>query len=190
MALLLSYPVARWQVVVGKFLGHTAILAVATVIGYGTAGAALGLAAGGVEPDAWSAFAAMVGSSVLLGTAFIALGYLASVAVRDPRTAAGIAIGLWLFFALVFDMALLGLLVADQGRTITAGMLSVLLLANPADAYRLLNLTGFSNVSLFAGMAGLASQVEIGTAALLGALLAWTAAPLGLAALIFERREM
>ena len=31
---------------------------------------------------------------------FIALGYLASAAVRDPRTAAGIAIGFWLFFVL------------------------------------------------------------------------------------------
>ena len=35
MGLLLSYPVARWEVVGGKFLGHAAILAVATAAGYG-----------------------------------------------------------------------------------------------------------------------------------------------------------
>ncbi len=30
MLLLLSYPVARWQVLLGKFLGHLAVLAFAT----------------------------------------------------------------------------------------------------------------------------------------------------------------
>jgi Cu-processing system permease protein len=190
MGLLLSYPVARWQVVGGKFLGHAAILAVATVIGYGAAGAALAFGGEEVEPGAWLAFASMVGTSVLLGAAFVALGYLASTLVRDPHTAGGIAIGLWLFFTLIYDMALLGILVADQGRTITPAFLNVLLLANPADAYRLLNLTGFSNVSLFAGMAGLAEQLAFGKAVFAAALVAWAAVPLSLAALVFARREI
>jgi hypothetical protein len=43
LMLLLSYPVARWQVVVGKVLGQTAILGVATLVGYGAAAAALSL---------------------------------------------------------------------------------------------------------------------------------------------------
>src|SRR5215471_20024708 len=34
MALLLAYPVSRWQVMIGKFLGHLAVLAIATGIGY------------------------------------------------------------------------------------------------------------------------------------------------------------
>ena len=34
----LSYPVARWQVMLGKFAGHLAILGFATVVGYGVAG--------------------------------------------------------------------------------------------------------------------------------------------------------
>jgi len=38
MALLLSYPISRWQILVGKFIGHTALLAIATLIGYGAAG--------------------------------------------------------------------------------------------------------------------------------------------------------
>jgi Cu-processing system permease protein len=39
--LLLSYPLARWQVVVGKVLGQTVILGGATLVGYGAAAAAL-----------------------------------------------------------------------------------------------------------------------------------------------------
>lgn len=190
MTLLLSYPVARWQVLIGKFLGHAAIIAFATVLGYGSAGAALALNGAEIGHDSWRAFAAMIGSSVLLGTAFTALGYLASTLVRDRGTAAGIAVALWLGLVLLYDIALLGLLVADGGKTVNAGLLNALLLANPADAYRLFNLTGFGNVSLLAGTAGLAAQVQFSGAVLLGALAAWVAAPLGLAVLLFSKRQI
>jgi Cu-processing system permease protein len=190
MALLLSYPVSRGAVVAGKFLGASAILAIATVVGYGAGGMALAFGTGAAEPGAWAAFVAMVGSSIALGMAFIALGYVASAAVRDPRTAGGIAIGLWLAFALIYDMALLGLLVADQGRVMSADMLNVLLLINPADVYRLLNFTGFGGVSQFAGMAGLAQQVRFGTPVLATVLAAWILVPLGAAIMVLRRREL
>ncbi len=190
MALLMSYPVSRAQVITGKFLGHAAILAIATVIGYGTAALALALAGHEVDADAWSAFSAMLGSSVLLGTAFVALGYLASAAAREPRTAAGVAVGVWLFFTFIYDLALLGILVADGGRHITARLVNMVLLANPADVYRVLNLTAFSNVSMFAGMAGVAGQMSVSPWVLLAILCAWTVIPLSLAALVFARREL
>jgi len=190
MGLMLSYPLSRWQVIAGKFLGHGTILLIATVVGYGAAGLALALAGATPESGAWSAFVAMVGSSVLLGLVFVALGYLASAIVRDARSAAGIAIGLWLLFALIFDMALLGLLIADQGRHVTVGLLNGLFLLNPADIYRLLNLTGFANVSLLAGMAGVSEQITLARSALVAALVAWTVLPLAAAAAIFTRKEV
>ena len=190
MLLLLSYPVRRWQIIAGKFVGHVGILAFATLLGYGAAGIAVGFTGGVAEPGAVMAFVVMVGSSVLLGAAFTALGYVASVLTRDQRAAAGVALGLWLFFILLYDMALLGLLVADQGRTITVGLLNLLLLANPADIYRLLNLTGFSNVGMLTGMAGLTGEVMFGKAALVAALLAWVGVPLVLAGVAFSRRQV
>src|SRR5690606_37661661 len=69
LLLLLAYPLARWQVLVGKFLGHTAILAAATMLGYGAAAAALAMR-GSIGADAWAAFAAMVATSILLGAVF------------------------------------------------------------------------------------------------------------------------
>ncbi len=73
MLLLLSYPLARWQVLLGKFLGQLAILAIATLIGYGAAALALAATGQAIAAESWGAFAAMLGSSVLLGAAFIAL---------------------------------------------------------------------------------------------------------------------
>lgn len=189
LILLLAYPVARWEVLAGKFLGHTGILAVATGIGYGTAAAAL-LLWNGVENAAWSAFAGMVGTSVLLGAAFVSLGGLASVVVRDRATAAGIAVGIWLLFVLLYDTALLGMLVADQGETIGARQLDMLLLLNPTDAYRLLNLTGSESVSVYAGMAGPGEAGRLSPTLLVAALVAWIAAPLGLATAILSRRQL
>jgi Cu-processing system permease protein len=189
MALLLSYPVARWQVVLGKFAGHLAILGFATVIGYGIAGAALQLA-GNDDPHAWVAFGAMIASSVLLGGVFIAIGYLISVLVRDRGTAGGIAIGVWLLFVLIYDMALLGVLVSDQGRTVTTSLLNMLLLLNPADVYRLFNLTGTTAVSGFAGVNGLGASTGFGTSTLTCVLAAWMLLPLAASVALFARRQV
>jgi Cu-processing system permease protein len=190
MLLLLSYPVARCQVLLGKFAGHLAILAFATLLGYGAAAGALAATGAAIDSDSWMAFASMVASSVLLGAAFIAIGYLVSAFVGERGTAGGIAIGVWLAFVLIYDMALLGLLVVDQGRTVSGSLLDALLLFNPTDAYRLLNLSGSAGVSAFSGMAGVAQNATLAPPALLAALGAWTLLPLALAAFLFSRREL
>ncbi|MBY6262610.1 ABC transporter permease [Azospirillum sp. 412522] len=188
MTLLLSYPVARWQLLLGKFLGHAAVIALATVVGYGAAGVALAMGGTAIGHESWRAFAAMIGSSVMLGAAFTALGYLASTIVRDRGTAAGIAVAVWLCFVLLYDMALLGVLASGSGLGVET--LNWLLLANPADAYRLFNLTGFKGVSAFAGTAGLAAHVQLSVPLLLAVMAGWIAAPLALAAALFSRKQI
>ncbi|MEE1609867.1 ABC transporter permease [Microvirga sp. CF3016] len=190
MLLLLSYPVGRWQVLLGKFVGHLAILAFATLLGYGAAAGALAATGAEIDTESWIAFATMIGSSILLGAAFIAVGYLVSALVRERGTAGGIAIGIWLVFVLIYDMALLGLLVVDQGQILSGSFLNALLLLNPADAYRLFNLTGSVGISAFSGMAGVAQNATLSPSALLAALAAWALVPLALAALAFSRREL
>jgi Cu-processing system permease protein len=190
MLLLLSYPVGRWQVLLGKFAGHLAILAFATILGYGVAAFVLAITGAEIDSDSLKAFGTMVLSSILLGAVFIAIGYLISSLVRERATAAGVAIGVWLAFVVLYDMGLLGLLVVDQGRNISTSMLDALLLANPTDVYRMLNLAGTSGVSAFAGLAGLSSAMTLGEAVLVAALLLWILLPLSLAAHAFSRREL
>ncbi|MGN6145308.1 MAG: ABC transporter permease subunit [Mesorhizobium sp.] len=191
MTLLLSYPVRRRQVLLGKFLGHLAILAFATCVGYGLAAIAL-LVTGKamIGAGSWAAFMTMTASSVLLGAVFVAIGYLVSALVSDRATAGGIALGIWLVFVVLYDMALLGLLVADQGRAVSGGTLDALLLFNPTDAYRLLNLAGSGDIAAASGMAGTIQTAALAPAALLVALAAWVVAPMALAAVAFSRREL
>jgi Cu-processing system permease protein len=189
MLLLLSYPVGRWQVILGKFAGHLAILSFATLLGYGAAAAVLAATGVAIDAASWTAFVSMVLSSVLLGAVFIAIGYLVSSLVGERGTAGGIAIGIWLLFVLIYDLALLGMLVVDQGRTIDSGILNALLLFNPTDAYRLLNL-GSESVGALSGMGGVAENVALSPAILIAALAAWVLAPLGAAAMVFSRKEL
>ena len=189
LLLLLSYPVGRWQVIAGKFVGHLAILAFATLLGYGAAAAALAATGVVIEAASWMAFASMILSSILLGAVFIAIGYLISALVRERGTAGGIAIGVWLAYVLIYDMALLGLLVVDQGKIVGGTLLNALLLANPTDAYRLLNL-GSGNIGALSGMGGVAENAALSSGVLVSALIAWALAPLAAATLAFSRREL
>ena len=187
LLLMLTYPISRSEILFGKFLGHAAILAFATLIGYGAAGAAAA-STGSADVESWRAFAGLLLSSVLLGLAFLALAYLVSVFVTERSTAAGIAVGLWMLFVIVYDLALMGILVASKGG-VGADIFPSLLLFNPADAYRLFNLTAFENIRKISGMAGLSASAQFPPAVLLLALVAWIAVPLAVALTVFNRRE-
>ena len=189
LLLLLSYPLSRWQVVVGKVLGQIAILAVATVLGYGAAGVALWLK-GGVGIEAWLAYGAMMATSVMLGASFVAIGCLASTLVRERATAAGLAVGVWLLFVLLFDTALLGVLGADQGRIVGKTALDALLLLNPTDVYRLFNMTASRSVSVYSGMAGPGDPQAVAPWIYIAVLAAWIAVPLAAAVAVFRRRAL
>ena len=190
MALLLSYPVSRRQILFGKFIGHTVLLAATTTVGYGAAGLILQWQFGGFQAAAWKPFFLLIAASILLGAAFLSLGYLISAKVRERGTAAGMAMGVWLFFVVIFDMALLGILVADTKQKITAKILENVLLFNPTDIYRLLNLTGFENTAMYSGMAGLSGQIGLTKTVLFAAQIGWIIVPFALAAWLFGRRQI
>lgn len=190
LLLILAYPVSRWQLLLGKFIGHVSVLALATVVGYGAVGLVVGLTFDGVDASGWQDFAVLIGSSVLLGAAFIAIGYLLSVVVRERATAAGLAVGVWLVFVLVYDLVLLGALVMDHGQQIGAGVLNALFLLNPADVFRIFNLAGASGAGLISGMGTIGTEAGYGRDVLLAVMAAWIILPLVAAGLVFRRREL
>ena len=189
MPLLMTYPVTRWRIVLGKFAGQVAILAIATVVGFGVAALVTGLGDGG-DAEAWGAFGTMVGGSILLGAAFIALGTLFSAVVAERGTAAGVSAAAWLIFVVLFDMALLAILVADEGQVVSGDLFRVLLLLNPTDVYRMLTLAGSETVGALSGMAGVSAEAAFGHALLFPVMVLWIAVPLGLAGLLFGRKEL
>lgn len=189
MMLLLTYPVTRWQIIMGKFFGHVLILSIAIVVGYGGAAVALTLITDG-STEGWLAYGTMMASSLVLGAVFIALGYLVSVLVTERATAIGAAIGLWLVFVVLYDLLLFGALTMDKDQLIGQQLFSMLMLVSPTDAYRVLNLSSFEGVSEAAGIAGVASEAGLSGTLLISVMLLWVIAPLMATLLVFQRREL
>ncbi len=189
MLLLLTYPVTRRQVIMGKFLGHVLILFFAIFAGYGGALLIMSMIAGG-GTEGWQAYSVMMLSSLILGTVFIALGYLVSVLVKERATAAGTAIGLWLIFVVLYDLLLFGALLIDEEQLIGQKLFSILMIISPTDSYRIFNLSMFEGVSQAAGIAGIASEAGMSGSLLISVMLLWVIVPLIGTLLVFQRREL
>ncbi|SNC65348.1 Cu-processing system permease protein [Marinobacter sp. es.048] len=190
LLLLLTYPLSRSQLLLGKFLGHGLTLALATVIGFGVAGVAIAVL---VEEVAIASLAAamlrFIVSTVLLGWGFIALAYVISVRVSEKPIAAGLALAIWFFFVLIFDLMLLGTLVASEGQ-FSAELLPWLLMLNPTDIYRLLNIVAFGDSAQLSGVLSLGADLPIGATGLWFGLVLWFAIPLAGALLLFRNRRI
>jgi Cu-processing system permease protein len=96
------------------------------------------------------------------------------------------AIAMWFFFVLVFDLVLLGVLVVSGGQW-GGDVLAYALMLNPADVFRILNIFSLEDVRSLYGLATVFPP-ELAHPALLGmVMLGWILAPLGLAAWRFRR---
>ena len=186
LPLLLTYPVARWEVLAGKLLAHTAILIVAIVAGYGVA-AAITIAADPAAVAGLGALWRLTWTSVLLGATFIGIGYALSSLARRVSGAAGLAIGLWLGLVVLYDLGLLAAVVADDGGFFTTDVFPAALLANPADAFRLFNLTASQATAAASGVGGAAATIPLWQSLL--SILIWPLVSLALAALAFRKVE-
>ncbi len=186
LPLLLTYPIARWEILAGKLVAHTSILIIALVAGYG---AAAGVAVA-TDPAAVSGFGALwrlTWTSTLLGATFLGIGYALSSMARRTSGAAGIAIGLWLSLVVLYDLTLLAAVVADDGGTFTTQVFPIALLANPADAFRLFNLAASQATAAASGVGGAAGTISQWHA--LVSILVWPLFALGFAAMTFRKVE-
>lgn len=188
LLLLLSYPISYWQLLTGKLCGQGAILASATFIGFGAAGVAIAMLAGQAQvSEIWRAFGVFVLSAILLGWVFLALAYLISVVAADKGRAAGVALMTWFFFVLIFDLGMLGILVMTSGQD-GGDLLAYLLLLNPTDIFRLVNLAGFESARAYVGLLAVADGQMLSPLALILALGVWVVVPFSIAVWLFSRR--
>ena len=180
--LLLALPVTRLELLLGKYLGLAVALTLSTLAGFALMVVLLW------QQFGWAGLFQALGfvlSSILLGLVFLSLALFVSVVSRERTRASGFAIALWFGFVLVFDLLLLGLLVASGG-SFGGQALAYLLLLNPTDIFRILNVFSLDQLR---GMHGLVSIVPpaLGNPWAMGAaMLAWIAAPLALAAWRFR----
>jgi Cu-processing system permease protein len=123
-------------------------------------------------------------SSVLLGLAFLSLAVLLSVLTRERTRASGLAIATWFFFVLVFDLLLLG--PGGHRRQLAGDAMAWLLLLNPADVFRILNVFSLEDVRTLYGLTSIVPPA-LAKPWLMGSVMAaWIVVPLGLASWRFK----
>ena len=183
--LLLSMPITRLELLLGKFFGLSAALSFSTVAGFGVAGVVL---ASNMSLNALFHYFGFIVSSILLGMSFLSLAVTVSVVASDRTSASGIAIALWFFFVLVFDLVLLGLLVATGGELGSLGgnLFPYLLFLNPADIFRILNIFTLDEVRTLYGLATVFPAHLSNPWLLGGVMVMWIVAPLSFAAWRFK----
>lgn len=180
--LLLALPITRQELLLGKYLGLAMALSLSTLAGFALVGLLM------AQQFGWAGlyhYAGFVLSAWMLGLCFLSLAVWLSVLARDRTRASGLAIALWFGFVLVFDLLLLGVLVASGGQ-FGGDALPWLLLCNPADIFRILNVFSLDDMRSLYGLTSIVPHALANPWLLGGAMLGWMLLPLGLASWRFR----
>ena len=111
MSALLSMPINRVEIVFGKFLGLGGVLSLSILLGFGSAGAIIGI----MIPNAnYGEYLSFILSTVLYGIVYLSVAIFFSTLFKKRSTALGGAIFLWFFFNMILPLVLLGIAVAGK----------------------------------------------------------------------------
>jgi Cu-processing system permease protein len=181
--LLVSQPLQRKTIWLSMFAGLAMSLSLSFVAG---AGIAILIYAGSVTG------LIMIASGILLSVIFVAISLLASVKIRDKAKGIGVAIMLWLYFAMLFDTLVLFLLFQFSDYPIEKGMVALTAL-NPVDLSRVLILLRIDvsammgyTVAVFRQFFGSGSGMLVA----LAVMLLWIVVPLRISTTRFKNKDL
>ena len=192
LMVVLSYPVRRIEVLVGKVLGLGSVIAFSTIIGFGSGGIIILGANGG---EYWLEYLAFIGLTILLGFIFLSLTIFVSSFAKKRIHAIGGAI-LIFFWGMIIGTVLFAVLLgsgysfSDIGAWPDWAFYSAFL--SPADlhqttvqvefGYTYFEISEFIRIDL----PGLLQNMAI----LMTAHVIWFFVPFGLAYYFFRRRDI
>jgi len=182
---LLSHPINKNEIFVGKFLGILITIWFSILLGFGLAG--LGVAIRGGEGEI-SGYLLTVFLSALLAACFLSIGFLVSVYSGKASKAIGISVFLWLLFIILGDLGIMGTTVAmDLGIK----QVFVLALLNPAEVFKIASVLVLSPRFEILGPVGVYAVRTFGRQGvfylLVSIMILWALIPFGYAYLAFTR---
>lgn len=182
---LLSQPISRGELFLGKAVGAALAVLLALALGFGLAGVGLGRSGG----NNLLAYLQLAGYTLLLALASLGLGFLISSRARQAAVASSAALLAWLGLVFVGDLGLIGAALALRP---TPPVLLTLLVINPLQLFKMAAIYGLRATLDTLGPVGQYAVYRFGPAVpwlLLGLLLAWIILSFSLAYLAFRRVE-
>lgn len=183
---LLTFPVDRWEVIIGKFLGLGGILSFCIFIGFGFAGLIIGLNVPNVDYGSYLFF---IFSTILLGLVYMSISMMFSAIFKNRSSSIVMAIFIWFFFAMIWNFIVIGLIFATGGSfSKVPGLVYGFQLLNPITSYQYLV---FWNV-VPTGQQIITSDLPsfYTTSVMILVLAIWIFTPLLLSILLFNRRDI
>jgi Cu-processing system permease protein len=188
LAVMLTQPLARHEVLVGRYIGMLGSVAGTLLGGLAIGGLVVLARAGGAYVGN---FAILIALTFALIALFLALGMLIGVGLRDRTRALGLGLAVWFALDVLYDLLVFGVTVSNPGVSLKLMLLGALAL-NPIDAVRVFYLLATGSSS-FVGVTGAVLSETLGSTLGLGALAAsfvlMPLATLGAAGLVFQRRD-
>lgn len=188
--ILVTQPISRSRVLLGRYLGLLLTIVGASLLGFGLPGVLIALVIGTAGAQS---YLLVVVYSMMLAMVFTGLSVLISLLARRRQIALGIALGVWVFYELIYGMLMLGTTLYLSPTVLKTVLLGGLM-GNPVDITRVLSLLQIGGPHLY-GPAG-ATLVKLtgsaGMATLFGVLglLVWVVAPVVVSMRIFERQNL
>jgi len=188
--LMVTQPVSRYQVILGKYLGLILTLFGATIIGFTIPGILISFVIG-IQGAA--GYALVILFSFILGIVFTGCSIFISQISNRQQIALGIAIGVWIFFEVVYGLLILGTTLYFSPSVLKYSLIFGLF-GNPIDIIRILSLISVGGLEFF-GPAGATlfklagSQWLAMVFGILG-LLVWIVIPIIVSLKIFSRQNL
>ncbi len=182
--LFLSSPLSVGEFIAGKFWGLFFALTLSTLAGFGISGILLITKLGTGTLGSYILF---IINSMVLGVIFLSISFLISVLFYERSRVIAVTVFVWLFFTILYDLGVIGLLVTTKGE-ISTGIVSMLLMLNPVDIYRTLNFLSIGEFSVVLGLASVEFPSYMRPVLLWGVSFLWIVLPLVLSYYLFKRR--
>ncbi|MCP3977926.1 MAG: ABC transporter permease subunit [bacterium] len=188
--ILVTQPVSRSKVLLGRYLGLLLTILGASLLGFGLPGVLIALVIGVVGAQS---YLLVVVYSMMLAMVFTGLSVLISLVARRRQIALGIALGVWVFYELAYGMIMLGTTLYIPPNVLKT-VLPAGLMGNPVDIARVLSLLQVGGPHLY-GPAGatlvkLTGSTAMATVFGLLGLLGWIVIPVVVSMKIFERQNL
>jgi Cu-processing system permease protein len=188
--LLFAQPVTRSEILFGRLLGLLAAMSGAMFAGFAVAAAVILTQVG---PDGLLRFTGLVALSFVLAAVFLSIGAVCGLLSESRTRAFGVALCVWFFFVMFYDLGVIGLAFVLRERTANV-LIFVSLFGNPVDLARVSSLLTLGDPSIF-GAAGAALLKFLGGltrsyAALSVALSLWVVTPVLVAIRILRRIDL
>ncbi|MCP4634192.1 MAG: ABC transporter permease subunit [candidate division Zixibacteria bacterium] len=187
---IVTQPIARWKIIMGKYIGALVTLIISTASGFSIAGIVIAIQIG-VEGSL--RFMLVVLLALLLGAVFLSIAFLLTIIVKRRQSAVGLSILVWFFFVIFYDLLMMSSTLYLSHSTLKSSLLFGLLF-NPVDMIRATSLIVVGGESIFgaAGVVAVKQFGDIGTLVVLSLVIisVWTLLPLLISIKLFNRQDL